>query len=1317
MFAPIRDWIGRHLGGAEAIFLLIIVLASVLLVEFASHILAPLLASLVVAFLLQRVVDRLELLGCPHGIAVSLTTLLLIVLLYGSLLVMAPVVWRQFGALYDSLPRIQVAVVQLVAALDQSLGGVFGENAALQAGDFIQQQFRRWGGALIGSGFSTLSNIATVLIYLFLVPLMSHFLLQDKEQIMQWFRSHLLPARNERLEPIWHELKQQMGNYVQGKFTEILLVGLISYAVFIVNRLEYAALLAVAVGLSVVIPYVGAAIVTVPVLLLGYAQWGLNAPFFYLCAAYFLIQILDGNLLVPLLFSEAVSLHPVVIIMAVVVFGNLWGLLGGVLCHSSSHSVQDFAQRMAQSALACAVRLMSHAALLRPWQSVCGALAVCFMCAAPLSALAAAPVGKGASDPRDYHAMTLPGGLRALLVSDPDASRAAAALAVAAGSRNDPGARLGLAHFVEHMLFLGTDRYPKSGDYQQFITAHGGSYNAYTGFEHSNYFFEIDPEQLAGALDRFARFFIAPQLSELHVEREKQAVHAEFRAGIEHMARRQQDVLRGLLNPAHPRSRLAIGNLETLGSEGLSAAVAEFFRAHYTAGRMALVVVAPLPLEALQAMVRERFVGLAPGGGRQRDIREPLFNDDVLGRWVYVIPNREQRQLRLMFPVPDSYRHWRTKPLHYIAELLGHEGPGSALSQLRKRGWAVALSAGSGLRHRGGGSFEVVVDLSQEGLRRVEDVAELLFAAINLLRDTPPELWRFEEMSQLAALHFDYQDPQSPLGTALGLAARMHEYRARDALRGSYLMDRFRPRVIRRMLNALRADNCLLMLTAPELRVNVQSAYYDTPYGLFPISPPTLRRWDEASPADYALALPEPNPFIPERLALLPPSLDYQLGQPPLLLRYGRRFQMWFQQDSHFRRPYTDLMFAIRFPQAADTPAHSAMNELLARMLRDELNESTYAALLAGLHFTVRATLRGLTVDISGFQDRQDELLLRVLGVLRKPELATARFDVLRAELLREWRAVRRAAPHRRLAASLGQLLQRGAYTEEARIAALEQVDLATLRDFAGQVLKNNYIQGLAHGNLEALDAQRLAHWVQSAVGGDSGKQPLPPLATAHIDPSARPWVWERDFDHDDTAVLLYFQAPGESERNQAMSALVAHILHPLFFEELRTARQLGYVVYASYQRVAMLPGVSFVVQSPRAPAAEIEAQMRDFFRRQLSQMEQLSDEEFARQRDGLASKVLALPSSQRELSARYWGDIALGQTDFMRRERVAAELSAISRQQWLAFSRALLLAPQRREVLLRAPGNGPGGGSAARSLITSAASFKRAVKQWHLLN
>ncbi len=970
---------------------------------------------------------------------------------------------------------------------------------------------------------------------------------------------------------------------------------------------------------------------------------------------------------------------------------------------------------MAQPAIACAIRLIA-ATVRRSWRCSLGALAVWMLCVASPLALAAEPI-QGLSDVRQYHSLRLSSGLRVLLVSDPDASKAAAALAVAVGSRNDPNTRLGLAHFLEHMLFLGTDRYPESGEYQQFITSHGGRYNAYTSFEHSNYFFEIDSEHLSGALDRFARFFIAPQLSERYVSREKQAVHAEYRADIIHMARRQQDVLRHFLNPEHPMSRLAIGNIETLGGDGLATDVAQFFLDQYTAGRMALAVVAPLSIAQLQEMVQQHFTGLRSGGGRQRDISELLFDDDVLGSWVHVIPSREQRQLRLMFPVPDSYRYQRTKPLYYIGELLGHEGVGSALSELKRRGWAVALSAGRGLHYRGGGSFEVVVDLSAEGLQRVDDVAALIFAAINLLRESPPESWRFDEMSKLASMRFDYGDPQAPLNSAVSLAANIHEYREREVLRGDYLMDRFNARAIQRMLDALRPDNCLLMLTAPSLPVNTQSKYYDTPYGLALVSPRTRQRWEHASPTDYALALPAPNPFIPETFAVLPASLDYQLGQPPLLLRYGRRFQMWFQQDGHFRRPHTDVLFAIRFPQASDTAVHAAMNELLARMLLDELTESIYPALLAGLSINVRATLRGLTVEISGFQDRQDELLLRVLGVLRTPQLSAARFKDLHAELLREWRAAIGVSPHRRLIANLGQLLQRGTYTDEARITALEQVRLPALRRFSARLQQNNFIQGLAHGNLEALDAQRLAHWTQSAVGGDSAEQPLPPLATVRLQAAERPWVWERNFEHDDAAALLYFQAPDHSPRHQAMSSLVAHILHPLFFEDLRTVRQLGYVVYARYQQVAAVPGVVFVVQSPRTAVAEIEAQMRGFFERSLAQLAKMSDEEFARQRDGLISKVLALPSSQRELSERYWLDIALGDTDFKYRERLADSLRDISRNQWLVFSRNMLLAPKRREVLLRVPGDGPGGGFAGRSKVSSAADFKRDNKRWYLLD
>ena len=232
------------------------------------------------------------------------------------------------------------------------------------------------------------------------------------------------------------------------------------------------------------------------------------------------------------------------------------------------------------------------------------------------------------NDDYAYRLVTLDNGLQALLVSDPETRKAAASLDVMVGSGDNPPGREGLAHFLEHMLFLGTEKYPDAAEYERYITEHGGSRNAYTSFEHTNYFFDIDAAHLDEALDRFAQFFIAPNFDAGYVEREKNAVEAEYQMGLKSDSRRGLDVLQEVMNPRHPFSQFSVGSLETLADRPGSSVrddLVAFYRKHYSANAMRLVVMGSQPLDELQAMVAKRFVEVPNHDYDANVIDAPLF--------------------------------------------------------------------------------------------------------------------------------------------------------------------------------------------------------------------------------------------------------------------------------------------------------------------------------------------------------------------------------------------------------------------------------------------------------------------------------------------------------------------------------------------------------------------------------------------------------------------------------------------------------------------------------------------------------------------
>ncbi len=323
----LSNWFRKNFSNPQVVILTMLLLGLTAAIYLFGDMLAPVIAAIVLAYLLQGIVQRLENLGMPHLAAVIIIFLafmaFLLVLAFGLL----PLLFRQMTQLFQQIPGMISEAQKLLLQLPSQYPTFLTE---VQVRDFMSTL----GSELIGIGQRALSysvtslvTLITIIVYLILVPLMVFFLVRDKEHIVQWLTSFLPPDR-QLTNQVWAEVNDQIGNYVRGKIYEIIIVGMVSYTVFRILGIQYAVLLSVITGLSVLIPYVGAAVVTIPVALVAYSQWGVSASFYYVLIAYGVIQALDGNLLAPLLFSEAVNLHPVAIIVAILFFGGLWGFWG-----------------------------------------------------------------------------------------------------------------------------------------------------------------------------------------------------------------------------------------------------------------------------------------------------------------------------------------------------------------------------------------------------------------------------------------------------------------------------------------------------------------------------------------------------------------------------------------------------------------------------------------------------------------------------------------------------------------------------------------------------------------------------------------------------------------------------------------------------------------------------------------------------------------------------------------------------------------------------------------------------------------------------
>ncbi len=321
------QWFRRTFSDPQLVVLITLLLGGFLVVITMGDMLLPVLAALVIAYLLEGLVVPLQHIGLPRMVAVVIVFILFLIALGLILFGLLPLLSRQVSQLVQQLPNMVAKGQQVLMMLPQKYPELITEEQVREVIATLGGEVGNIGQAVLSWSLSSVVGIITVLVYLVLLPLLVFFFLKDKDQIIAWI-GHLLPEDRKIAVHVWREVDKQISNYIRGKFIEIVIVWSATYIAFALFGLQYAMLLSVLVGLSVVIPYIGATVVTIPVLLVAWFQWGWSSEFGWLAAVYFIIQAIDGNVLVPLLFSEVVSLHPIAIIVAILVFGGFWGFWG-----------------------------------------------------------------------------------------------------------------------------------------------------------------------------------------------------------------------------------------------------------------------------------------------------------------------------------------------------------------------------------------------------------------------------------------------------------------------------------------------------------------------------------------------------------------------------------------------------------------------------------------------------------------------------------------------------------------------------------------------------------------------------------------------------------------------------------------------------------------------------------------------------------------------------------------------------------------------------------------------------------------------------
>ena len=915
------------------------------------------------------------------------------------------------------------------------------------------------------------------------------------------------------------------------------------------------------------------------------------------------------------------------------------------------------------------------------------------------------------SDHRIYEALVLSNGLRVVLISDPTTDKAAASLDLNVGSGSDPDDREGLAHLLEHMLFLGTDRYPKAGEYQEFIRSRGGNHNAYTSVDHTNYYFDIEASHLAGALDRFARFFVAPTLDPRLIASERSVVQAEYSSKQEADGRRIWVARRQALDPAHPQAGFAVGSEETLAArpgDPVADDLQAFYLQHYHAGRMVLAVLGKEPLKELEGMVRSRFDDVPAGTSRALADPVALYAADTMPLWQIVEPKKELRQLSFIFPVPSTRKLYATKPLSYVANLLGHEGPGSLLAVLKAKGWAESLSAGPGMMRDAEGTFEIVIGLTPTGLEHIEAIGETVFDAIHRVRDGGVDGWRYAEQKQLAKMQFRFQEVVEPIALTRALAARWHEYPLEDLLYAGYRYDGLVKAQVIDYLSRMTPENLHLLLVAPGQETDQVDPWYGVRYRLTSLPKAWVAAWRDAAPVT-ALSLPSANPFVPNDFSLRE-SPDTTPHPKRILIEPG--FALWFDHDLEFGLPHSSLYFSVRSPQARGNARQRVLTELYIALVNDTLSELTYPAFLAGVNFKLYAHRRGFSLRIEGFNDRQPQLLEAILDRLAKPVIDPTRFERLREDLVIRLRNRQRGDPTHRAIGVLHRLLLERSWPPSALVTVAKAITIEEIKTFAKTLFSETNAVMLAHGNISEAEAHAAARQFSDRLLAAGKRIEVPRDRVVRLDGNGG-LTRLMSLDHRDAVAVRYRQGVDRSVAERARLLMLGQVIGSAFYGRLRTQQKLGYVVFASAMPLMEVPGMVFVVQSPDHEPAAIQAAIDQFLTSFVEDFKGISPSEFEQHRQGLLSQLLRSDQQLTERSDYYWRELDRQAYRFDTRSRLVDGIRAVTPADLVKMLRVMRGDDGAREIRVNAYGSGHSRPTMVAREIKDAVSFHQELS-WY---
>ena len=863
-------------------------------------------------------------------------------------------------------------------------------------------------------------------------------------------------------------------------------------------------------------------------------------------------------------------------------------------------------------------------------------------------------------DETETKTFMLDNGLKVILISNPKYNISAASMNVKVGSLSDPKDAQGLAHFLEHLLFLGTEKYPDVEDYKMYLSNNGGYSNAYTAEDHTNYLFEVIHEAYEGALDRFAQFFIAPAFNPDYTTREQNAVNSEFQKNLEHDYWRMRQIKRNIYNSDHPSNHFEIGSLETLEKVDRQVLL-DFHKKYYSANQMALALLSKYPIADMESWAHTYFSEIK--NNQAPDIEYPpvyLSEKDAL-RLIRVKPVKDKKELGLEFPLPiDLYQYYDSKPMSILGSLMGHEGKGSLLSFLKDKGLATGLNGGGSPDTPDYGSAGVNIQLTEKGVSNYQEVLGYFFSYVDMLKKEGFKNYIFNEQQTIAKLEEVYSDKGEGAWKAISFANNLAFYPMDIAHRVEYHFGNPDPEAYLKVLSYIHPKNMLCVLSDSRQETPLEEFWYKSNYNYEEIEGSVFDKL--SAPTMYAeLHLPEPNLYLPENANLL--SGSNNVSQDPILLEDSEGLKLYWGRDTDFQRPKASYRYKIYSPEKFTDLRSQVLMTLYIAAVNESMNEASYPAKLAGMNYNVSNDAEGISIVVNGYSDSIDDLLKEVLLNMKNISIPEGQFEALRDKMIRDWKNVALGNATGIAREGMRKMLRKYYYNSQEMADEAGKMTLFEVKEFSKALLKKGYIEGLIYGNVSESQA-RVNTDLFTEILKIKPEKWQKVIHQGRLDFTAGEDITQVLKTQVNNSCLWRLQYFGENSIEEAAQAqVIGNFVGSPFYLEMRTNQQLGYIVWGGAASAEKSSYFYFIIQSGNHPAEYLANQAEQFSLTLPDSLRQLPEEDFLAIKNSVIEKIKEKPTSIEEQAGKYYTMAFDYNGNFNRNEELIQAVENLTRE------------------------------------------------------